>query len=1138
MNAKSSQKSSVPRVDWDPVLEQRWRHWPLLAGVLALVVYLLTLAPGAYPGISATLLASVSGAIPEHPAGHPVWFLLTHGIAQLHLLDLPLRLNLFSAICGAGAVALFGWLVSWFLFVNAREDAGGSARAMSLESDEAEPPRGPVVASITPGVESHNRQLSLASLLGGCVAALTLAFCAPFWSACTRFGCQTFDLLLLLVILLLIRSYLHARRPNPVAALIAFLCGLGSMETEIFIPLSALLIVLYTVHLARRRKSWDRLLPTALFFAGVGAGAGLLLLFLTKSTAPGMPTGIRFLASGLLHAHYQALKNSLPHTGWFWILLLAILPAVISLSTARNAFANRDSLARLAMNQLFTIATLICLFNADSISPWALARDGDYLPVLPYLAVAAVAGYLAAYWRLLGAPDDIPPERTEDGNNKHLDRLGKPSGTEFWRNLAPSLTFRRIAGIGVTWLILVLVCIFPLVNLRDANGRASAFADRAAREVLAQFGDRDWIAGGGPLDRHIQLAARMQGRTLRMISSAGSTDSRSVRQLQAWVAADPVFRTQRESLNTAASFGVQTFFLEWLKTDRSAETKLVTLGSSAIWKRAGWQPVPLGIGYGGVAHAETLHSTDLLQANRAFWARMDQTLAPATNALPLLDYLRRSLRWQISRTANDLGVLLQDQGRNEDAYEAYQAAWHFNANNLSAVINLFFLTESGVHKEKTGEIKTAISDLLAQSEQAPAISRVVEICGEIRNADALTSQGHDWSLRGQPVIARNEFKRALTLGHGGAQKTELQLASFFLTQGDTNRCGQIYRTLLAANPADARALVGLAAVALIGGRTGEAQHWLDQARAAGATPDALALCNASLLVQTGKLNEGISLLQAITDRHPENIEAWSLQADALFRRKNFKEIEQRILPGMWKALGKRDHVLIHILRAKLFSEKTPPDFALARVSYLHALALRPDLIGVRNDLLLLDLATSDLANMETDGTMVFRADPDDALANYLLAAVALERGDFPRAETFFRRSFAAQKIPGALNDFAELLRRQKRFAEAEKAVREALALSDKLYQAWDTLGRILLDAGKPDEAAKAAEQALALCQTDPRLHVSLATIRFAQGRTDEARRILRDIPVKFPSIPAVVKTEMAALEQRLSRSASTTETTR
>ena len=572
--------------------------------------------------------------------------------------------------------------------------------------------------------------------------------------------------------------------------------------------------------------------------------------------------------------------------------------------------------------------------------------------------------------------------------------------------------------------------------------------------------------------------------------------------------------------------------MEWLKTDRSAETKLVASGLPVIWRRAGWQPVPLGIGYAGVAHAETLRITDLLQTNRAFWARMDKLLATENKDTPALESLRRLLRTQISRVANDMGVLLQDQGRPEDAYDVYQTARVFDAENLSALINLHFLTESGPHKEKHAEVGITISELLAKLSEPPVLTHVIDVYGEIRNTTALTSQGRNWSLRGQPSLARTDLERALSLRPTGAKNAELQLAALFLDQGDTNRCVQIYCALLAKNPADSRALLGLGTVALMSGHTADAQHWLAQARAAGTPPDALLLLDASLLFQTGKLDEAVALLRAVTDKHPENMEAWSIQGDALLRSRNYKEIEQRVLPAMWKALGKRDHVLIHILRAKLLSEKTPPDFALARVSYLHALALRPDFISVRNDLLLLDLATSNLGDMETDAAMVFRADPDDAFANYLLAAVALARNDLPRAESFFRRSLAAKKLSGALNDFADLLRRQKRLAEAEKTAREALAQSDKLYQAWDTLGHILLDAGQPDEAAKAVEQALALCQTDVRLLVSLATIRFTQGRTDEARKILREISAKFPSVSADVKTEITALDRRLSRSAS------
>ena len=748
---------------------------------------------------------------------------------------------------------------------------------------------------------------------------------------------------------------------------------------------------------------------------------------------------------------------------------------------------------------------------------------------MPYLLVAAMAGYLAAYWRLLGAPEDAEDAGVKIKKNNHWHLLDTPGKSAAIQETVLSPVFRRWTGACIGWPLLFFVCLFPLFNWREADGRQGAFADAVACDALAQFGGRDWIAssGNGLMDCHFLLAAHAQGRELRLLPLVAGSDRPRMRQLQAWIDAEPAFAGQRERLRTAAGLGVQTLLAEWIRSDPSAEKKLAIMGTSAIWRRAGWQPVPLGLGYSGTPHAETLRRADLLGANRGFWARMDILLAPVADLPPPLDRLRRALRLQVSRAANDLGVVLQDQGRNREAWEAYRTARRLDAANLSALINRYFLAESGVHADEKTALGEAIGSLLG--EQPPLLTSILEMYGEIRNTSSLAIEGRAWSLRGQPALARIDFDRALALNPGNVN-TELQLASFSLTQGDTNDCERIYRSLLAANPADIRALLGLASVALIGGRTADARSWLEQARAAGAPPEALQLRNASLLIQTGQLDEAIAELHAVTDRQPDNIEAWSLLADALLRRNAFAEIEQRVLPSMRKAAGPHDHVLIHLLHAQLLCRKTPVDFMAARSSYLRALALRPDLASVRNSLLALDQRSGNTAYMEADASSVIRADPDDVFANYLMAAVLLERNDLPRAEQYFRRSLAARRTPDALNDFAELLRRQKRFVEAEKSVREALAQSPKYYQAWDTLGCILLDTGKENEAAQAVDRALALCATDARLQVSLARVRIAQGRPDEARRVLREITAHFPSVPDSVKTEVAALERKLTAS--------
>ena len=97
-------------------------------------------------------------------------------------------------------------------------------------------------------------------------------------------------------------------------------------------------------------------------------------------------------------------------------------------------------------------------------------------------------------------------------------------------------------------------------------------------------------------------------------------------------------------------------------------------------------------------------------------------------------------------------------------------------------------------------------------------------------------------------------------------------------------------------------------------------------------------------------------------------------------------------------------------------------------------------------------------------------------------------------------------LPLALNDLAEVLRRDKRYDEAAQFARRATSVAPDFYVAWETLAAALLD-GKGDlaEAEKAASKAVALStdangrEMDVRMLVTLARVQFAQGALKKAR---------------------------------------
>ena len=88
---------------------------PILVGLMALAVYLLTLAPGltwAHNGSDGgDLIASSYRGGAAHPPGYPLYSLMGRAVAILPVGSIPLRYNLLSALAAAGAAALVAWAV-------------------------------------------------------------------------------------------------------------------------------------------------------------------------------------------------------------------------------------------------------------------------------------------------------------------------------------------------------------------------------------------------------------------------------------------------------------------------------------------------------------------------------------------------------------------------------------------------------------------------------------------------------------------------------------------------------------------------------------------------------------------------------------------------------------------------------------------------------------------------------------------------------------------------------------------------------------------------------------------------------------------------------------------------------------------
>lgn len=227
--------------------------WPaLMAGALALTVYVLTLAPGLsfehFGTDGGDLIAAAHDLGVPHPTGYPTYTLLAWLFTRLPIGVVAYRVNLLSAVCAAGTVVLVFRLAQHLL--------------PAAELGEVEATAGPAAA--------------VRAWLLPTAAALTLAFSSLLWSQAVI--SEVYALLALFtafLLWLLVRwRQMGSSRYLLLAALLLGL-GLGNHVTLIFAA-PAVLVFLWP-----GRARWLRpgvVLPAlGLFLLGLGVYAYLPL---------------------------------------------------------------------------------------------------------------------------------------------------------------------------------------------------------------------------------------------------------------------------------------------------------------------------------------------------------------------------------------------------------------------------------------------------------------------------------------------------------------------------------------------------------------------------------------------------------------------------------------------------------------------------------------------------------------------------------------------------------------------------------------------------------------------------------------------------------------------------------------------
>ncbi len=1046
----------------------------IIVALTAFAVYASSLAHHALPGESARLAVERLGLDGAGSALHPLWSLFAGWFAHVPLFAGVTRLNAFSLLCGVAAAGLLARLVSRFV------------RAVAT-SDETRP------------------FAAAAANAAAFAAGVSFVFAMAPWDASTHLDYRIFDVLWALLCFELVSGVVRFPR---LAWLFALVSGgalaWGCVESVSVAMVSPFALWAFVATCRRRGKPAGGLV--FLYVLSGVAGALWSVSFAAGVAETSFPAAFK----AIFGFHKGQALSWFFHAGW-----KPIVATLVQVVLPCGGFAACALIARRGLNAertwtqyWFHLAMTLCAacLLATPLAPSAVWLATASAPVASCALAAAVAGYLAAYWFLLAkTPED--EERWTPAM-----RAG--------RALAPVAGFAFAAAVALA----------AVVNFFVHDASRGDFADQLARETLKRLGDRAWLVTDGTLDDNLRLAAAAEGRELTLVCLHRDLDDAYLKRLA--VRAKALEKdVPGVDLEGAALLGVLPFLQDWFANDPRVAGKAAVAGMPDLWSIAAAQPVPDALFFRGNAGTNGLDGAALKRDFFAFWNAFKRPLKTAKRGAGSLsaaacdDPVERqklNLRRHLGLVANDLGVLLQDLGRDEDAFETYELVLkEIDPDNLCALYNEFEMVRADVPvaRKRAKEVEKALQTLVDDPKRRYHLWALSRWYGYIRNPGIFVRMGFAWAATGQFGSALAQVKRAIDILPENRQAAMLNMmAAIYAGEGKTSQSKETYAAAAAAGGETARvAYLGLARMALQEGKLDEAKELL------GKVPEKDAeLENGLLALASGDSVAAAAAFARATDEHPDSTQAWSMRGAALMARadqakdmgekkKALEEVEKVVLPRLATLAGDPREYYLNLTAGLFYLRKGRAFQKDARDALGRALAARPEIAANGDMVLDLDVKLNDEEAGLRHARIVLRRDRANKLANWVMGSVQLNRGDYLDAEKHLRLSCAGEKsTPAAMNDFAEVLRRLEKYEEAEIWARKALAAQPELYVSWETLGAVLLDRKqKLDEAESCVRKAVELARqggaADPRMQLSLARVLLAKGDKKQAAATLRGI---------------------------------
>ena len=774
--------------------------------------------------------------------------------------------------------------------------------------------------------------------------------------------------------------------------------------------------------------------------------------------------------------------------GWIFIFAFATIPFVVSLFSSKKAFDEKPGFVSWIFHGAMSFVAILAI--ATPLSPSSILAPYGLLPVATSAFAAAVTGYLVAYW---------------------------------WINRRQVIGM--VAG-GILVFVLAVSCIW---NLFVFDGSAGDFADKVARRILADLGSRRWLVTDGLLDNHLKIVAAEEGRDVNLISLARDLDEDYIKELGELVRKEGVGGSRNGALCRSLDLGVLPFVQDWLSSDPTAAKQIAIFGAdeSITPDWTSWKEFD-----------------SILAAPKGWGSYHDRKVTDPVARL------RFNLRRHIGFVANNRGVYLQDKKRDDEAFAMYELVLNeIDRDNICAIFNEVGMVSQNhpLAKKKKVDLERMLKAAVEDKSRRYLLWRLGTFYGYIRNPDAFIRLGHAWARSGRPGDALSQIRRAIDFVPSDKRTTLLNMmASLYASENDQKKSRAIYEDVLAKNADDHDALVGLMRLELMDGNGQKALEYLERATKSQKDGARAQVELAMVAMMKGDLAKAKELLKKASDADTKNMQTMSLLAAVTMQQidaakseeekaRLTKELEEQIVPTMEKRASSQFDYSLQTTKGFLMLRKGAEKRKEARDAFVAASRARPDVATTQNMVLGLDISLDDKENAETHAKEVLRRNRKAPLANYVMGSLALGRGNNDAAEAYLRvAADAPQPVAMAVNDLAEVLRRKKDFAEAERYARKATEKAPGLYVAWETLGSILMDANRDlDEAEACVRKACELSkdkngnEADVRMLVSLARVQIRKKDVNRARVTIRKVRSRINELSEFEKREFEGVAKSI-----------